>query len=386
MNLKKQAIKKYKRTPSGGSHKKAMLSTIWLTDSCNLNCTYCYVDNKKKQSLSSRDILDVAKFITNHVNNNSIGELTISFHGGEPLLRFIQMEELTDLMKKSAKESNFKVFFQITTNGTLIDKETVGFLKENNFTVSLSIDGQEITHNTNRRYSNGRKSFEDCLRAAYLLRESKILLYIRMTFNSHPHSINNLASNVAFFVENDFSFVKTVPDYFDSNWNKESFQILAEQIKKIAINEPLYWQKKRALLTIIESYCSPFKKMKPCQSGIQELNIGADKKLYPCSFVVGLGDFTIGDIYNGLNISALKKLNKNNAAIKRLECQGCSIIEYCESGRCTYANYRMSGTLDSPNGFFCTFQKLMVKTCAGRKKHQSADLQRVPQTLFLTKT
>ena len=61
-----------------------MECTLYLTDYCNFECSYCYEGNLKKPSfLTSEMLYQALNFI---VRNNLDDYITLTFLGGEPLL------------------------------------------------------------------------------------------------------------------------------------------------------------------------------------------------------------------------------------------------------------------------------------------------------------
>ena len=66
-------------------------------------------------------------------------ELTLSFYGGEPLRNFSFISEIVTYAK-AIKPEKLKLRFSMTTNGLLL-KKYMGFLAENEFELSISLDG-----------------------------------------------------------------------------------------------------------------------------------------------------------------------------------------------------------------------------------------------------
>lgn len=83
---------------------------VEITNVCNMNCSFCSKDNRKKQEMTLEDfeiILNKIKPYTSYIY------LHVK---GEPLLH----SKLDEILRIS-KEKNFKV--NITTNGTLLEKQ-----------------------------------------------------------------------------------------------------------------------------------------------------------------------------------------------------------------------------------------------------------------------
>ena len=116
------------------------LAVAKLTERCNLNCSYCYIEagcQKTGMMDEKTAIRIVDEFIEMHKNDRL--PLNYSFHGGEPLLNFEIMKKVTEY----AKPYRDRLTLSIQTNGTLITDEIAEFLKENKIDVGVSIDGPQ---------------------------------------------------------------------------------------------------------------------------------------------------------------------------------------------------------------------------------------------------
>ena len=106
--------------------------------------------------------------ITKNVNSNQI--ITIGFFGGEPLLCYDLIKRIIDYSNKNIK-NNGSIKFSITTNGLLLNKDRLEYLKSQNVDLCISIDGNEEIHNLNRIYLNGRGSFNQVLKNVLLTKK-----------------------------------------------------------------------------------------------------------------------------------------------------------------------------------------------------------------------
>jgi len=129
---------------------------IHLTEACNLRCKYCYENNyynKINKEISFENI----KLIIDREANKDKGICNIVFYGGEPLLKKDLIYKTVEHAK--SKKTRTKFYFSMTTNGVLLDKDCIRYLKNNDFiSISYSIDGDEITHNENRIFENAAHS------------------------------------------------------------------------------------------------------------------------------------------------------------------------------------------------------------------------------------
>ena len=152
-----------------------------ITEDCNLQCAYCSysgiyeyerVHNRKSMPfLVAKKSLDY--FITKHFFRirriNPTKRIVIGFYGGEPLLEFDLIKKV--MMYCSDKYPDLEIMWNLTTNGTLLSREVVRFLVENNVFVSVSLDGPEEEHDRNRIYKGGKGSFDEVFEGIIRLKE-----------------------------------------------------------------------------------------------------------------------------------------------------------------------------------------------------------------------
>lgn len=133
---------------------------VELTEECNIRCTYCVFDesDKTERNHSTKDMpQDLAlKSVENFFKRTNGEESYLVFYGGEPLLNY----SLLKLMVSHANEiSRKKIKFSFTTNGISLTKEKFDFLIENDFRITISIDGPQPIHDKRRVSKNGKGTF-----------------------------------------------------------------------------------------------------------------------------------------------------------------------------------------------------------------------------------
>jgi sulfatase maturation enzyme AslB (radical SAM superfamily) len=68
-------------------------------------------------------------------------ECFIDLYGGEPLLAFAEIRQTVEQMERLVKRRGNKAHYSLTTNGSLLNDDVLGFLEDFGFTVLLSFDG-----------------------------------------------------------------------------------------------------------------------------------------------------------------------------------------------------------------------------------------------------
>jgi uncharacterized protein len=145
--------------------------------SCNLDCTYCYYLEKQvlypseSRYRMSDELLE--EYTRQFIEANQIPVVTFTWQGGEPTLMGIDFfRKALELQKKYGGEKRIENAFQ--TNGTRLNDEWCAFLKENNFLVGISIDGEEHNHDKYRKTSGGGATFKRTMKGIDLLHKHNV--------------------------------------------------------------------------------------------------------------------------------------------------------------------------------------------------------------------
>lgn len=98
------------------------------------------------------------------------------FFGGEPLINFKLIKEV---VQRAKQLYSGKILFLMTTNASLLTNDKIDFLMENDFYLTISLNGDKQEHDRMRVYSNGRGTYDDIIKKLYLIREKNIDYYIK---------------------------------------------------------------------------------------------------------------------------------------------------------------------------------------------------------------
>jgi uncharacterized protein len=184
---------------------------IELTGKCNLRCKYCiYNDyNDGNRNFNTKEIeFETARkaidYIYQHRHNK---KLSITFYGGEPLIKFNIMKECIDYSLEHLKDCNLS--FSFTTNLTLMTKEIADYLAQvPQLSIVLSLDGPEDVHNKARVYADEKPTFKDAFKGLKVLADA-VNKYKKTTiiFNAvllPPYTAKRLGRINYFFESLDF--------------------------------------------------------------------------------------------------------------------------------------------------------------------------------------
>ena len=164
--------------------KEPYISTVYffLTKNCNLACKYCF-EKQSEIKNSSEGVMSYDTFIQGlnffqrliHLDEDRFEERkTIIFYGGEPFHnKKLLFSAITEIQKrKIAGTLPEQTKLLVVTNGTLITDEDINFLKENDITITFSLDGDKNA-SKNRVFADGKtlawelatETFKKCVRA-----------------------------------------------------------------------------------------------------------------------------------------------------------------------------------------------------------------------------
>lgn len=141
--------------------------TIAPTMDCNFRCPYCY----EKDVLQLKSMSDeVADKIVDYVRNRSKGltHFHASWYGGEPLLEYNRILELSKKFIKICEENDVEYSSSMVTNGYLLTKERLIQLIESKvYMIQITLDGIKSSHDSRRYLKNHGATFDKIISNLY---------------------------------------------------------------------------------------------------------------------------------------------------------------------------------------------------------------------------
>lgn len=321
-----------------------------LTDDCCLACRYCFVE--QHPHYMSYDVAQAAVlYLLDNLEkkNKKFGtdeKVNITYFGGEPTLMW---DEIIVPLTNWIRKENFPINLNITTNGVLLNKERIQFLKDNEIYPLLSIDGNRETQEFNRPCKNGKSSFDEIITIIPDLLEA----FPQATFRStiYAPTVQYTFKNYVFAIEQGFQNIFMIPDSRHL-WTKEQKKILGEEVNKIFSFIDFCFVNNKLPInfsTINDTYeeilkrdLSIYNKQKlnksikrqvvRCGLGTGMGSIGYDGKIYGCQEQDSKNIsniFYIGDIFNGINKKKHEKLLKKYNQGYQIECNNKILCENC---------------------------------------------------------
>lgn len=263
---------------------------IEITNICNLNCSFCSIDNRKKEIISIENFEKVLSKINDYTDY-------VYLHvKGEPLLHK-ELNKILDLCEKYNKKVN------ITTNGTLIKEKTTELLHPIVRQINISL------HSENKKDNY----LEEIFKSVDNL-ENKIIIYRFWTMSNGR--LNEKSTEI----------VDKIKKYYDLSPE------IVDKIKienNIKLRESLYIDKKNEFIwpNIHNDYLN---ELGTCYALKDQIAILVDGTVVPCCLdsdgVINLGNIyeqTLEEIINSKRYQDMKIGFQNHQVSEEL-CKHCS--------------------------------------------------------------
>lgn len=340
---------------------------LFLTNDCNLRCSYCYA--VKNPVIMSEDILAQLKIFLTQMEDLRAGKHTSQLHffGGEPTVKWDILEkfvrEFTDTYEKL-----YGVLpkWSMTTNGTLLNEERLQFMQKYGIVPLLSLDGRKETHNTHRKFIDGRGSFDSIPLDLILKYFPK--LEVRPTIT--PETVDDWDKDLLWLYSKGISMVATEVAY-EADWTEERLDAarkMFERLVKVYVdrkknNQPVW-------LKFIDDgrMCLGSVKQAGFVCGIarNSLAIDAAGEVYPCQRYASFSNTAtrLGNIWKGLD----ERMLAETQSLKRedmfpeegFDCANCVARWRCRGG-CNAMNFQCLGNRKMILANYCKFTKMWAE-------------------------
>jgi uncharacterized protein len=324
---------------------------IATTTNCQLECSYCFEGNKKKNETITLEEADkITQWVSNYLNKNICNKLRIIFYGGEPLLNKKVIRYLLPKLNKIA--DNKKILFEIgiLTNGELLDYEMGKFLNKYNLDkVQITLDGPQKCHDARRYRKKDKKgTFEKILNNILCLLKNNFVEKIDLRINFDKQNIDFIPKLFDLFLFNgiekrvNLSFGIITPTISDDT--KDYFK---ENTLGQMLNAKKYlWlcseAQKRGFLIPKEFMAGPWCTARKIHSAV----ILPKGDMLKCISLVGRNEFFFGNIENCNNLEDKKFTNFEyiDTCLK----DNCPLVPICGGG-CRFEAYLSKGSFSKPH-------------------------------------
>ena len=342
---------------------------LHIAHTCNLNCSYCFASQGKYHGERALMSFEVGKRALDFLVENSHGRtnLEVDFFGGEPLMNFDVVKQLVAYARSIEKEKGKNFRFTLTTNGVLIDDDVIDFANKEMSNVVLSLDGRKEVHDRFRVDYAGKGSWEKIVPKFQKLVEARggKNYYMRGTFTHHnPDFLKDIQTMLDLGFD-ELSMEPVVCASGDpSELTMEDLPIVFaqyEELAKLMMERDKQGKPFTFYHYMIDLAGGPciYKRISGCGSGTEYMAVTPWGDLYPCHQFVGDEKFKLGDIWKGVDNTAIQDEFMQCNVYARKECRDCWARLYC-SGGCAANAYHATGSVKGVYKYGCElFRKRM---------------------------
>lgn len=345
---------------------------LHIAHDCNLRCKYCFAGTGEYHGERGMMSAETGKRAIDFViaNSGSRKNIEIDYFGGEPLMNFNVVKEITEYAKAEGAKHGKNFRFTVTTNGLLLDEDKKKYINENMSNVVLSIDGRREVNDRMRPRVDGSGTYDSILPKFIDMAESRGQdnYYVRGTFTAYNKDFANDVIHLA-----DLGFKQTsvepvvAPEDEDYALTEADLPVIFEQYEKLAAEYLKRWKEGNwfnffhFMIDLDQGPCA-IKRLSGCGAGHEYLAVAADGDLYPCHQFVGNKDFLMGNVHEGTIDKKISKYFEDSNIYTKDKCRGCFAKFYC-SGGCSANAFNFNGDINKPYELACEMEKKRVE-CA----------------------
>ncbi len=138
-----------------------------VVERCNINCDYCYYFHLGDETALARPpVVSVetatrmAEWLAEGCAELGIRMLSLSFHGGEPMMLKPRNFDAICSAFRDRLEPELDLTFNMQTNGTIMSPQWLDILARHRVHMGVSIDGDRLANDRHRLDHRGRSTFE----------------------------------------------------------------------------------------------------------------------------------------------------------------------------------------------------------------------------------
>ncbi len=343
-----------------------------VTHDCNLRCRYCFASTGDFGTGRIRMSTQTGKAAIDFLIRRSGDRknLEVDFFGGEPLMNFGTVREITRYALDESVRNGKSFRFTITTNAVGLKDEHINFINEYFDNAILSIDGRKPVNDKMRIFPDGSGS-HDLIAGnikKFIAARGEKSYYVRGTYTGEN---TDFSRDVMYLADMGCKNISVEPvvgvkdtsieiKHSDIATLKKEYEALAmEYVKRFKEGNGFNFF--HFMIDFEQGPCI-YKRLRNCGAGYGYLAITPEGDIYPCHQFVGNRAFLMGNISKTAIDEKITSIFRDTNADTKEDCRNCWAKYYC-SGGCAANAYTYNGSINDPYEIGCILQKKRIE-CA----------------------
>jgi len=358
---------------------------INLTSACNLDCVYCFAHGgdygKQKDNMSVEILPALKNLILKNVTKSK--KVRFEYFGGEPLLNERMIHSLVDYARVLENDTGIHILHRVSTNLTQLSDEMLQVLCDNDFVVSVSIDGNRIVQEKQRPSRNGKSSYETILKNVTRIKEKNpaIKTVARMTVAQKEitlfENIKDLVSTCL------FNYVSIYPAsiissesgkykyYFDTDIKRQYQEVFSRYSELCSLSSDYHGilEVERILDSLLNGKLS----VSHCSAGKNYCTLSSDCSIVTCHRLCGQQEFILNNDGSG-ELKTFLQQQWSQKVDDDLICSTC-FARYICGGGCKQEHISYTGNFVEKNIDACAYRIFLLEEIISNIENLSLGFQ-----------
>lgn len=330
---------------------------LYVAHDCNLDCTYCYNDRGRVANPGMMMAPEVAEAAFRRFFAVPGRKYSVSMYGGEPLMNFRGIKAMVEAGTRLEAERGIRISYSITTNGMLLNRRRIEFLRERFSSISISVDGPKVDHDRYRIALKG-SAYEHATRHLPALLDrcgGKVSLLGTLTGTAadrYAHALQHLRGLGTHRVS--LSPVDG-PEDNPAAMSAAQYETYSRQHEALcveAIESGLDGHAPREAINVVANMLTRRKLHRFCNAGCNPA-ITADGAIYACHGLVGVPQFAMGNVADADDTAYMRVHARfSGLDVDRTQCSACWARYLC-GGQCYAQAHFRCGDVGVPEARYC---------------------------------
>ncbi|MEI7649303.1 MAG: TIGR04083 family peptide-modifying radical SAM enzyme [Methanomicrobiales archaeon] len=303
---------------------------------CPAHCSYCWSSEAGSPKMSIETVKETVAWLKEFRKD----QVTITFHGGEPLLGGVDFyRQALPIISEGLSE--LRPTFAMQSNLWLLTPELADILAKYNVPIGTSIDGPEALNDSQR----GDGYYKKTMRGYELAKAHGLQVRFICTFTGE--SVKQREEIFRFFLTNGFvmKLHPALPSLRSENPKQWALEPAAYGELLVFLLDKYLENMGRIEIMNINDLCRCVSTRRGSVCTFADcmgntFAIGPDGSIYPCYRFVGMDEWVMGNVRDRPSSETLAntiagKLMQAYKEFVDISCRECSHIKYCRGG-CPY--------------------------------------------------